>query len=106
MGTKPGQHRDEKPGRVVHKSSPEVRRGVQAAPRSGQPDMSEAEAVAKFRKACALLGEISKTSPFQFYVASDVLHLMRGPSHDERCRAQQQNVVDSDYSIRISGGDW
>jgi hypothetical protein len=68
--------------------------------------MSEAEAVAKFRKACALLGEISKTSPFQFYVASDVLHLMRGPSHDERCRAQQQNVVDSDYSIRISGGDW
>jgi hypothetical protein len=68
--------------------------------------MTEQEATAKFRAACALLREITATTHFELYVASDTLCLLRGPSHDRHDRAQQQNVVESDGSLRISGGDW
>ena len=68
--------------------------------------MSEAEALAKFHEACALLCEISQKSSFEFYVAGDTLCLMRGPSHDEHGRAQRHNVIDTAGQIRISGGDW
>ena len=68
--------------------------------------MSKSKAVEKFRQACALLREISTTSRFEFYVAADTLHLMSGPSHDERCRPLRGNAIDSDSQIRISGGDW
>lgn len=66
--------------------------------------MSRASSIEAFRRAVELLRTID--SDFSLYVGSDVLHLMRGPSHDDRARPLKDNVVDSASSLRISGGDW
>lgn len=68
--------------------------------------MTEEQVRKKFLLACALLLEISAKTHYEFYVASDVLCLMKGPSHDRAGRPQKDNVVESECRIRISGGDW
>lgn len=40
------------------------------------------------------------------YLAEDTLHLMEGPSHDERGRPQQQNSKASVWLSGAGGGDW
>lgn len=66
--------------------------------------MSRASSIRAFRQAVELLRSLDPD--FSLYVASDTLCLMKGPSHDDRGRAQQGNVIDSSTSLRISGGDW
>ena len=68
--------------------------------------MTEHEAIDKFRSACAILREISTKTIYEFYVAGDSLCMLRGSSHDRNGHARQENVVDTDGSLRISGGDW
>jgi hypothetical protein len=66
--------------------------------------VSRASSIRAFRQAIGLLRSIDPD--LSLYVASDTLCLMRGPSHDDHGRPQQQNVIDSTGSLRISGGDW
>ena len=66
--------------------------------------MSRASSIQAFRKAVELL--LSIDPDLTLYVASDTLCLMHGPSHDDQGRPQQRNVIDSEGSLRISGGDW
>ena len=66
--------------------------------------MSRASSIRAFRQAVELLRQIDPE--FSLYVASDTLCLMHGPSHDDRGRPQQGNVVESSGKLRISGGDW
>ena len=66
--------------------------------------MSRASSIRAFRAACDLLRTIDPG--LELYVASDTLCLMHGPSHDDQGRPQQDNVIDSTSSLRISGGDW
>jgi hypothetical protein len=66
--------------------------------------VSRASSIRAFRQAIELLRQIDPD--LSLYVASDTLCLMKGPSHDDRGRAQQCNVIDSSSSLRIGGGDW
>lgn len=66
--------------------------------------MSRASSIRAFRQAIDLLSAID--ADLSLYVASDTLCLMKGPSHDDRGRARQDNVIDSSSRPRISGGDW
>jgi len=66
--------------------------------------MSRAAAIRTFRAAVELLRSIDPK--FSIYVANTTMHLMKGPSHDDRWRPLQDNIVDTGYGVRISGGDW
>ena len=66
--------------------------------------MSRASSIRAFRQAVELLRQIDPG--YELYVASDTLCLMKGPSHDDASRPLRGNIVDSDASLRISGGDW
>lgn len=66
--------------------------------------MSRASSLRAFREAVELLRTIDPE--FELYVGSDVLHLIRGPSHDGSGRPLRNNIVDSAGSLRIGGGDW
>jgi len=66
--------------------------------------VSRASSIRAFRQAVELLRSIDPG--LSLYVASDTLCLMKGPSHDDRFRPLQGNVIDSDTSLRIGGGDW
>lgn len=66
--------------------------------------MSRASSIRAFRQAVELLRSLDPG--LSLYVANDTLCLMRGPSHDDRGRAQPENVIDSSSSLRISGGDF
>lgn len=66
--------------------------------------MSRASSIKAFRDAVELLRQID--GGLSIYVANDTLHLMKGPSHDDRWRPLQNNIIDSGHGVRISGGDW
>ena len=67
-------------------------------------DNTVAEASRRFATATALLRDIDPR--LSLYVASDTLHLMAGPSHDQQGRSLRENVLASATGLRISGGDW
>lgn len=66
--------------------------------------MSRESSIRAFRLAAELLRSIDPE--FSLYVASDVLCLMKGPSHDEHFQPLRDNVIDRTSNLRISGGDW
>ncbi len=66
--------------------------------------MSRASSIRAFRQAVELLRSIDPK--LSIYVANTTMHLMRGPSHDDRARPLRDNVLDSGFGVRISGGDW
>jgi hypothetical protein len=66
--------------------------------------VSRASSIRAFRQAVELLRSID--ADLSLYVASDVLCLMKGPSHDDELRPRRDNIVDSTGSLRIGGGDW
>jgi hypothetical protein len=66
--------------------------------------VSRASSIRAFRQAVELLRQIDPG--YSLYVASDVLCLMRGPSHDDKFRPLRDNVIDGVGNLRISGGDW
>jgi len=61
--------------------------------------------LADFSEKAARLAKLLQRLLFS-HVASDVLHLLRGTSHDRHGHPQKQNVIDSASAIRLSGGDW
>jgi len=66
--------------------------------------MSRASSIKAFRQAVELLRSIDPG--LSLYVANSTLHLMKGPSHDDRHQPVQDNVIDTATRLRISGGDW
>jgi len=66
--------------------------------------VSRASSIRAFRQAVELLRSIDPK--LSLYVANGTLCLMKGPSHDDRGRAQQGNVIDSAGRLRLDGGDW
>lgn len=66
--------------------------------------MSRASSIKAFRQAMDLLRKLDPE--YQVYVGGFVAHLMNGPSHIGNGVPQRQNIVESDYDVRISGGDW
>lgn len=66
--------------------------------------MSRASSIRAFRQAVELLRSIDPK--LSLYVASDVLCLMKGPSHDKYAQPLKDNVIVCTSSLRISGGDW
>ena len=59
------------------------------------------------KKLNTLLEEIQKTEPeANYYLAADTLNLMKGPSHDNECRALRSNVVVGVVIPNSGGGDW
>lgn len=65
----------------------------------------------RFRRACkelnAIVKEAQKVYPgANLYLAEDQLNLLRGPSHDARHQACQENVLDSVWLPGAGGGDW
>jgi hypothetical protein len=66
--------------------------------------MSRASSIKAFRQAVELLRSIDPG--FALYVGSDVLHLMKGPSHDDGGRPLKDNILASAGDLRIGGGDW
>lgn len=66
--------------------------------------MSSASSIKAFRQAVELLRSIDPR--FSLYVGGSTMHLMKGPSHDDRGRALRDNIVDSGIGLYISGGDW
>jgi hypothetical protein len=54
-----------------------------------------------------LLVEIRKTHPeANYYLQEDTLHVMSGPSHDARDRAQQDCIMASIIVPNAGGGGW
>ena len=67
--------------------------------------MSRASSIRAFRQAVALLRSIDPD--LSLYVGGSTLHLMKGPSHDDRSgQPLQRNIVDSSTELYITGGDW
>ncbi len=66
--------------------------------------MSRASSIRAFRQAVELLSKIDPS--LSLYVGGDMLHLMKGPSHDEGARPLKSNIIESAGGLRIGGGDW
>jgi cation transport regulator ChaC len=61
--------------------------------------------IVKFKRAASVLAALGKRG-IHLYLANDVLHLMKGPTHDENFRPLQNNVVQSVTIPNAGGGDW
>lgn len=59
----------------------------------------------RFRDACKTLAKLGRKG-FYIYLAMDSMHLMVGPSHDDRGQQHQERVRASEYIPRAGGGDW
>lgn len=64
-----------------------------------------AKEIREFRKAANALSKLGK-SGLTMYLSMDTLHLMRGPAHDDACKPQRQNIVESVLIPGADGGDW
>jgi hypothetical protein len=67
--------------------------------------------IKKFKELCTgltdLLDQIHEINPEAcYYLANDTLHLMKGPDHDDNCRALRSNSVASEKIPYSGGGDW
>ena len=66
---------------------------------------ADAAAIARFREATEILKELSAKG-YSIYLANDSMHLMIGPTHDERGRPLQANSITSVIIPGSGGGDW
>lgn len=67
-----------------------------------EPTPRERASFVRHAKALAKLGR----KGLHIYLAMDSLHLMSGPSHDEKLRPRQDRVRESVTIPRAGGGDW
>jgi hypothetical protein len=70
----------------------------------GDRIVSRESSIQAFRKAVKLLRTID--ADLTLYVASDTFCLMHGPSHDDHGQPRKMSILDTESSLRISGGDW
>lgn len=66
--------------------------------------MSRASSILAFEQAVELLRKIDPD--LSLYVGGSTLHLMKGPSHDEKAHPLRENIIASSIRLYISGGDW